>query len=78
MPSRAQDYYNLRLDRGVGTIFRIAWSFSSIRQPIDQQTLNRWFTPQYQLGTSPRFPLHGPGINNLDLALRRTFNIHEA
>jgi hypothetical protein len=52
--------------------------------PSDQQTLNRWFntdawtiTPQYQLGTSPRFPLHGPGINNWDLALMRTFNIHE-
>ncbi len=34
-------------------------------------------TPQYQLGTSPRFPIHGPGINNWDLSLMRNFKLRE-
>ena len=52
--------------------------------PQSERTLLRWFntdswtiTPQYQLGTSPRFPLHGPGINNWDLSLMRNFVLKE-
>lgn len=55
-------------------------------QPLfsGQQTLARWFNtgafseaPDYTLGDSPRFPLHGPGIENWDLALQRNFMIRE-
>jgi hypothetical protein len=48
------------------------------------QTLAHWFNtaafqvaPDFTLGDSPRFPLHGPGLNNTDLALQRNFVIHE-
>lgn len=48
------------------------------------QTLLHWFNtsafavaPGFTLGDSPRFPLHGPGTNNWDLALQRNFIIHE-
>lgn len=48
------------------------------------QTLQHWFNtsafveaPDYTLGDSPRFPLHGPGINNWDMALQRNFEIRE-
>jgi hypothetical protein len=48
------------------------------------QTLQHWFNtaafveaPDYTLGDSPRFPLHGPGLNNWDLALQRNFIIRE-
>lgn len=48
------------------------------------QTLSHWFNtaafvqaPAYTLGDSPRFPLHGPGINNWDLALQRNFMLTE-
>jgi hypothetical protein len=46
--------------------------------------LAHWFNtaafheaPDYTLGDSPRFPLHGPGINNWDLALQRNFMLLE-
>ncbi|MCE5309410.1 MAG: TonB-dependent receptor [Acidobacteriales bacterium] len=52
--------------------------------PHSDKTIYRYFntdawtiTPQYQLGTSPRFPLHGPGINNWDLSLMRNFKMYE-
>ncbi len=48
------------------------------------QTLAHWFNtaafqeaPDYTLGDSPRFPLHGQGINNWDLALQRNFMLRE-
>jgi hypothetical protein len=48
------------------------------------QTIQHWFNtaafqaaPAYTLGDSPRFPLHGPGLNNWDLALQRNFAIRE-
>lgn len=48
------------------------------------QTLEQWFNtaafveaPEFTLGDSPRFPLHGPGLNNWDLALQRNFMIRE-
>jgi hypothetical protein len=48
------------------------------------RTLTHWFNtaafqlaPPYTLGDSPRFPLHGPGMNNTDLALQRNFILHE-
>jgi hypothetical protein len=48
------------------------------------QTLDHWFNtaafqlaPQFTLGDSSRFPLHGPGLNNWDLALQRNFPIAE-
>ncbi len=48
------------------------------------QTLARWFNtanfslaPEGTLGTSARFPLHGPGVENWDLALQRNFVIRE-
>jgi hypothetical protein len=48
------------------------------------QTLAKWFNtanyslaPEGTLGTSARFPLHGPGLENWDLALQRNFIIHE-
>jgi len=52
--------------------------------PHGDRTLNRWFntdaftaSPNYTLGFAPRFPLHGPGINNWDLALMRDFKLYE-
>lgn len=48
------------------------------------QTLSHWFNtaafqvaPEFTLGDSPRFPLHGPGLNNWDMALQRNFMIRE-
>jgi len=48
------------------------------------QTIAHWFNtaafveaPAYTLGDAPRFPLHGPGLNNWDLALQRNFIIAE-
>jgi hypothetical protein len=48
------------------------------------RTLTQWFntnafvaSPNYTLGFSPRFPLHGPGINNWDMALNRDFKLFE-
>jgi outer membrane receptor protein involved in Fe transport len=48
------------------------------------QTLAHWFNtanfsvaPEGTLGTSARFPLHGPGLENWDLALQRNFILHE-
>ncbi len=48
------------------------------------QTIQHWFNtaafqeaPDFTLGDSPRFPLHGPGLNNWDLALQRNFMIRE-
>jgi hypothetical protein len=48
------------------------------------RTIARWFntaaftlSPSYTLGYAPRFPLHGPGINNWDLALMRDFHLYE-
>lgn len=47
--------------------------------------IDRWFNteamvvaPLYTLGSAPRFALHGPGINNTDLAVMRDFPLHEA
>ncbi len=49
-----------------------------------QQTLAHWFNtdaftvaPPYTLGNAPRFPLHGPGLNNTDLSFMRNFPIRE-
>ncbi len=49
-----------------------------------QRTLARWFNtgamvaaPLYTLGNAPRFALHGPGINNTDLAIMRNFPLYE-
>ena len=49
------------------------------------QTIQHWFNtaafveaPDFTLGDSPRFPLHGPGLNNWDLALQRNFMIRES
>lgn len=48
------------------------------------RTIQRWFntgsftaSPQYTLGYAPRFPLHGPGINNWDLSAMRNFRLFE-
>ena len=48
------------------------------------RTLQKYFntdafkaTPQFGLGTTPRFPLHGPGINNTDLSITRNFKFNE-
>ncbi len=52
--------------------------------PRGDRTNRRWFntaafvaSPQYTLGYAPRFPLHGPGINNWDLSLMRNFKLYE-
>ncbi|MBV6429957.1 MAG: hypothetical protein IANPNBLG_00060 [Bryobacteraceae bacterium] len=49
-----------------------------------ERTLTRYFNtaaftaaPQFTLGNAPRFPLHGPGINNWDLSLMRNFKFQE-
>ncbi|HEY1336192.1 MAG TPA: hypothetical protein VGF59_01715, partial [Bryobacteraceae bacterium] len=48
------------------------------------RTLSHWFntaafvaSQNLTLGYAPRFPLHGPGINNWDLALMRDFRVRE-
>jgi len=48
------------------------------------RTLDHWFStaafqvaPGGTLGDAPRFPLHGPGLNNTDFALQRNFILHE-
>ena len=52
--------------------------------PRGDRTLSRWFNtdamvvaPPYTLGNAPRFALHGPGINNTDLAIMRNFLLWE-
>jgi hypothetical protein len=52
--------------------------------PRGDRTLQRWFntaaftaSPNFTLGFASRFPLHGPGINNWDLALMRDFHLYE-
>ena len=52
--------------------------------PRGDRTIARWFntdafqqTPQYRAGPAPRFPLHGPGINNWDLSVMRNFRVAE-
>jgi hypothetical protein len=52
--------------------------------PSGGQTLTQWvntaafqLAPAYTLGDSPRFPLHGPGLNNTDFALQRNFWFNE-
>jgi outer membrane receptor protein involved in Fe transport len=52
--------------------------------PRGDRTIARWFntgaftaSPNFTLGFAPRFPLHGPGINNWDLALMRDFKLFE-
>ncbi len=48
------------------------------------QTLRQWFNtaafseaPAYTLGDASRFPLHGPGLENWDMALQRNFMLTE-
>jgi hypothetical protein len=52
--------------------------------PRGDRTIARWFntsafmaSPANTLGFAPRFPLHGPGVNNWDLALMRDFRLRE-
>jgi hypothetical protein len=52
--------------------------------PRGDRTLARWFNtdamvvaPLYTLGNAPRFALHGPGLNNTDLAIMRNFLLWE-
>ena len=52
--------------------------------PRGERSITEWFntdafTPNSAgaLGTSPRFPLHGPGLNQTDLSLKRTFGLGE-
>jgi hypothetical protein len=52
--------------------------------PSNGQTLTQWINtaafqlaPAYTLGDSPRFPLHGPGLNNTDFALQRNFPFND-
>ena len=52
--------------------------------PRGDRTIARWFntdafvaSPANTLGFAPRFPLHGPGVNNWDLALMRDFRFYE-
>ena len=63
--------------------------FTAIQRPnevhpvsIDSGNLFRWFDPTafaaavpYTLGNAPRFPLHGPGVNNWDLSVMRNFGL---
>ena len=63
--------------------------FTAIQRPnevhpvsIDSGNLLRWFDPTtfaaaapYTLGNAPRFPLHGPGVNNWDLSVMRSFGL---
>jgi hypothetical protein len=48
------------------------------------QSLHSWFNtaafseaPAFTLGDASRFPLHGPGLENWDLALQRNFMLTE-
>ncbi len=64
--------------------------FNAIQRPneihpvsIDSSNLFRWFdigafaaAAPYTLGNAPRFPLHGPGVNNWDLSVMRNFGLH--
>lgn len=52
--------------------------------PHGDRTIARWFntdafvvSPANTLGFAPRFALHGPGVNNWDLALMRDFHLWE-
>jgi hypothetical protein len=52
--------------------------------PRGDRTLARWFNtdamvvgPPFTLGNAPRFPLHGPGINNTDLSIMRNFLLRD-
>jgi hypothetical protein len=52
--------------------------------PRGDRTVAEWFntaaftpSPAFTLGFAPRFPLHGPGVNNWDLALMRDFHLYE-
>jgi hypothetical protein len=68
-PSTASQRPNLsgdpRLSRGSRTID--GWFKTAAFNPVSIG----------QLGTSPRFPLQGPGINRVDLSVKRTFAIGE-
>lgn len=60
---------------------------NQIGDPIlsrDRRSLTHWFNTgaftaasALQPGTAKRFPLHGPGLENWDQAISRTFPIHE-
>jgi hypothetical protein len=50
--------------------------------PADERSVNRWFdtgafvaAPQFQIGTSSRNPVRGPGYRNLDIALMRRVSL---
>jgi hypothetical protein len=52
--------------------------------PRGDRTIYKWFNTSafvasapLKAGTAPRFPLHGTGINNWDIALQRNFRIQE-
>jgi outer membrane receptor protein involved in Fe transport len=52
--------------------------------PRDQRKVAKWFNtaafaaaPATQPGNAPRFPFHGPGLENWDQAVARTFPIYE-
>ena len=56
----------------------------SPKLPHFKRNLNEWFntaafTPVSigVLGSSPRFPIHGPGINRTDVSMKRTFALGE-
>ncbi|MGH9664965.1 MAG: TonB-dependent receptor, partial [Bryobacteraceae bacterium] len=67
--------------------------FTAVQRPMQiapaavghfDRTVQSWFntaafvaSPQFILGNAPRFPLHGPGINNTDFALMRDFKVQE-
>lgn len=49
---------------------------------LDNPTIAEWLnvnafvqTPNYRLGNAPRFPLHGPGLDNTDLSMMRNFKL---
>ncbi len=51
---------------------------------INRGSLTQWFSTSsfaqsaaYTLGNAPRYPFHGPGINNTDLAIMRNFKFGE-
>jgi hypothetical protein len=52
--------------------------------PRDQRTISKWFNTDafvnsaaLQLGNAPRFPFHGPGLENWDQSVTRTFPVYE-
>jgi len=56
----------------------------SPKLPRDRRSLSEWFNTKAftavsigTLGSSPRFPLNGPGINRTDFSLKRTFPLGE-